>query len=142
MAINRRPGKTPGPRWQREPGITGITMKRNVLDRARKRKTRNSNTDFARQKFCWIEQVARDDHSLPSLATATAVELLHHFNHRRGGAAWPLQATLAKALGVRREKINRALNALVERKHLTSTRRGREHPNHYKMVIHDVPDSA
>jgi hypothetical protein len=94
-------------------------------------------TIFTGHKFRWIEQVARDCRNLPALGAAVAAEFCHYFDLAHGGAAWPWQGAIADALGVRREAVNRVINALIERGHLTSTRGGRNKPNVYHFVLKD-----
>jgi hypothetical protein len=74
---------------------------------------------------------------LPALAPALCIEFVHYFDLAYDGAAWPAQDTLAAALGVRREAVNKVINALVEQGHLTSTRQGRDKPNVYRMVLRE-----
>jgi hypothetical protein len=92
---------------------------------------------FASKKFRWLEKVARDWRKLPPLATPLCIWFCHQFNLANGGGAWPYQATIAEALGVHRETINRVLAALVARGHLQIVRQGRDRPNLYHMVIDD-----
>jgi biotin operon repressor len=103
----------------------------------KKKGPKSKATKFTYAKLCWIEQVARDNRNLPSLASAVCSEFLHHFNLRYDGAARVAQETLAQPLGVRREAINKVIKALVAHGHLTSTRRGRDIPNEYRFVLQD-----
>lgn len=102
---------------------------------ARKKGPKSKATKFTHAKFCWLEQVARDNRNVPTLAPAVCIELCHYFNLRDDGAARVWQDALAQALGVRREAINKVIKALVERGHLSSTRCGRDQPNLYRMVV-------
>jgi hypothetical protein len=96
---------------------------------------RDAQRKFAADKFRWLYQVAVDANSLAPLAVAVCVLLCRYFNLDHDGRAWAYQDTLASALGVRRECINRVLRALVERGHLTSIRRGRDKSNHFYFVL-------
>jgi len=100
-----------------------------------KKHRKSKATLFTHKKFSWLEQVARD-RSLPALAPAVCILLSPYFNLSRDGAAWPYQDTLAASLGVRREAVNRVINALAEQGHLevTSTR-GRRKASVYRMVL-------
>jgi hypothetical protein len=101
------------------------------------RKPKSKATEFTGQKFRWLEQIARAGRELPSLAPAVAIEFSHYFDLAEGGAAWPWQDAIAQALGVRREAVNRVINALVEHGDLTVTRQGRDRPNIYRFVLKD-----
>src|SRR5262249_44902884 len=63
------------------------------------------------------------------------VQLLPGFNLDYDGAAWFFQDTIAARLGIRRETVNRVLNAVVARGHLASTKQGRDKPNVYRFMI-------
>ena len=112
---------------------TGRAQARNR--KPKKPATKSKATAFTHTKFCWIEQVAREQTTLPDYTTAVAVEVLHSFEMKHGGAAIVYQETIATALGVRRATVNVCIKALVESGNLTSKRRGRDQPNAYEMVI-------
>jgi len=97
---------------------------------------RSKATRFTHKKFRWLDQVSLD-RELPPLALPVCVQLCPAFNLAYDGTAWPFQDTIAARLGVRREKINKAIAALVARGHLESIRQGRDKPNAYRMVVKD-----
>jgi len=103
-----------------------------------KSRRKSKATIFTHRKFLWLEQVARD-RRLPALSSAVSVLLSPYFNLSHDGAAWPYQDTLAASLGVRREAVNRVINALVERAHLeVTTTRGRHKPSVYRLVLKET----
>jgi hypothetical protein len=106
--------------------------------RQRKKTTpgRSKATRFTHKKFRWLNQLSLDA-ELSDLALRVCVQLCAAFNLDYGGAAWLFQDTLAARLGVRREKINKAIALLVARGHLESIRQGRDKPNVYRMVLKD-----
>jgi hypothetical protein len=102
---------------------------------------REAHKQFASEKFRWLEQIALDG-ELSALAVRIAIWLCHLFNLEHGGAAWPYQDSIAAALGVKRKHTNKAITALVKRGHLTSERRGRDKPNHYRFVLQNDADQG
>jgi hypothetical protein len=104
---------------------------------------RDAQRQFAADKFRWLDQVAADG-ELPPLAARLCITFCRFFSLEYDGRAWAYQDTMAEVLGVKRWSINKVLQALVERGHLTSVRRGRDKPNHYHFVLkdedHDVCD--
>jgi hypothetical protein len=106
-----------------------------------KQNPRDAQRLFASSKFRWLEQVARDD-ELPEIAARFCILLCPLFNLEYDSVAWPYQDTLATALGARRDVLNKAIRALVKRGHLTSQRRGRDKPNHYRFVLKGPDDVA
>ena len=77
---------------------------------------------FSHFKWQWLKQVALDQPNLPPLATAICVWLAQYFR-KYDGVVWAYQETLAQEFRVRRECINKTLNALVDREHLTDAKR-------------------
>jgi hypothetical protein len=98
---------------------------------------RQAEREFAANKFRWLEQVANDG-ELPPLASRLAIILCPLFNREYGGRAWASQEYLAGVMGVRRQRINQVLQALVKRGHLRSVRRGKMEQNYYYFVDSDV----
>src|SRR6516162_2788755 len=110
----------------------------NPQTKRRQSRRKSKATIFTYRKFLWLEQVARD-RGLPALASAVCTLLSPYFNLSHDGAAWPYQDTLAASLGVRREAVNRVINALVERGHLeVTTTRGRHKPSVYRLVLKET----
>ena len=77
----------------------------------------DSQRDFVRQKFDWLEQISRDG-ELTGSAARTAMALISYFNSE-SREAWPSNARLADELEVDRRTIQRAKLLLVARNHLT-----------------------
>src|SRR6516165_3436021 len=110
----------------------------NPQTKRRQSRRKSKATIFTYRKFLWLEQVAKD-RSLPALSSAVCILLSPYFNLSHDGAAWPYQDTLAASLGVRREAVNRVINALVERGHLeVTTTRGRHKPSVYRLVLKET----
>jgi DNA-binding FadR family transcriptional regulator len=73
-------------------------------------------SDFSRDIFVWLAQVARDN-GLPAAAPRLAITLSNYIN-RATGDAWPSVPRLAGDLGVSENTVRSATKALVERGHL------------------------
>jgi hypothetical protein len=97
---------------------------------------RSKATRFTHKKFRWLDQLSID-RELPPLALRVCIQFLPGFNLDYDGSAWFFQDTIAARLGVRRETVNRVLNAVVARGHLESIKQGRDKPNVYRMVLKD-----
>jgi hypothetical protein len=97
-----------------------------------------SATDFVRQEFAWLAQVAADG-TLPATSLRLAIVLIAYFN-RETLTAYPAISTLAERLQVAERSVQRALAALMPRHLTVSVGGGRSRVNVYRWKI-DVADS-
>ena len=108
----------------------------------RSRNTSSSRTEFARRKFCWLEQVAADNDLAAQAPPAmrVAVRLASHLNEETF-LAYPGYRTIANDLGLKKhETVIGAISALEARGHLVVAEKGRSgrgKSNKYRPIIKD-----
>src|SRR5262245_51647470 len=114
MAITGGPEKTPGPRWQREPGNMENYSVANILSSKRKSKR---TKQFSKDRFVWLEQVLADP-DLPDSAFKVAYSLASkYFNEQRDGMAWAGLHTIAAAVRLNKSNVLRNIRRLAKNGH-------------------------
>ncbi|SFK79154.1 helix-turn-helix domain-containing protein [Methylocapsa palsarum] len=91
-------------------------------------------SDFIRNKFLWLDQVAADG-DLPPTVARLAIVLCRYFN-RESGSAWPSIERLARDLGIADRSVQRMVKLLIEHGHLeVDSGGGRNKTNRYCQII-------
>lgn len=96
-----------------------------------------SGDHFTRDKFTWLEQVAKDA-SLPPSAARVAIVLAGYLN-RETGDAWPSIGRLCTDLELSDRGVQKALVALLDGDHLArKTGGGRSTTSRYSIILSAV----
>lgn len=91
-------------------------------------------SDFIRNKFLWLDQVAADG-ALPPTVARLAIVLCRYFSRENGGA-WPSIDRLAHDLDITERSVQRMVKLLVERGHLeVDIGGGRNKTNQYRHIV-------
>lgn len=97
--------------------------------------------DFTRQIFDWLRQVNLDG-ELSALSLRIAFVICQSIN-RTSGEAWPTQETIAGELGASVRGVRKAIDHLVERRHLSKSPGAHKRaPNRYRLSYFDRNHSS
>ena len=100
-----------------------------------------SEDSFTRTRLEWLEQLARDP-DLNGVAVKTAILLATRYLNRHTREAFPLQETLAGAIGATVRGVRREISQLVDRGHLIVVRTGRRDRNRYRLCLREAETTS
>jgi hypothetical protein len=95
----------------------------------------NAGTNSASFIFAWVNQVESDPKTSPSEFRLAWV--ISQMINKKTRVCWPLQATLAKRLGVSVRAVGGYISGLRERGHLRVRDRGRDSSSIYEPILQD-----
>jgi hypothetical protein len=99
-----------------------------------------STKKFTKKVFAWLYQI-KNDRELPPSGALFALQLIVHFNEKKGGACWASCDTIAKGIGMSEQTAVRLYHLFEQRGHLKVEwgKQGSGHSNRGWMIVKKPP---